>query len=375
MKFCKLIFFILAIISIFTNCSNNKVIENCTNQNNVMTYASQIKLWEYNGYRIAEIKNPWDSTKNLGRYILVPKEGKLPDDLDSNDIIIRTPISSALVYTSVHAGALVELGVEDIITGVIDASFYKIEKVTAGLQNGSIINAGNSDAPIIEKIIELSPEAILLSVYQGMDNTIIDKLGIPQIKFTDNMEQTPLGRAEWIKFIGALTHTDSLANKIFKEVEENYTKLCCLTSNVERRPRILVENMYQGIWYVSGGGSYQAQIIKDAGGDYIWSDNSSTGSLNLSFEQVYDKAYDADIWLLKVFGYDLTYDILEATDKRNIEFKATKTGGVYYANTAEVNLFEEFPFHPDLLLKDYIKIFHPYLLSDHNLRYFKQMQY
>lgn len=372
-RYISAIFAFLILVSSCNSTERNRPTQINTSENR-MKYASQIGIWDYDRYSIAEIRNPWDSTKLLARYILVPQNAGIPTDVDKNDIVIRTPLSSALVYTSVHAGAIKELGEVDIVTGVVDADFYKIPEIIEGLKQNKVVNAGSSSTPVAEKIIELSPDAILLSIYQGMDTKIIDKLGVPQIKFTDNMEQTPLGRAEWIKFIGALTATEAKADSIFSEVERNYLELCNLTRGIAKRPKVLVENMYQGVWYVSGGGSYQASMIKDAGGDYAWADDNSTGSLNLSFEQVFDKAYDADIWLLKVFGYDLTYDRLKETDVRNIQFKAANSGGVYYANTAEVNLFEEFPFHPDMMLKDYIKIFHPQTLPDYTPRYFKQMK-
>lgn len=361
------------VMLLLANCSTAEKQGN-DDINNKMKYASQISIWEHDYYNIAEIKNPWDTTKILSRYILVSKDLDVPTPvIKADDIIIKTPIESALVYTSVHAGALKELGNIDIVKSVVDAAFYKIPEIISGLENGTIIDAGNSDAPITERVIDSSPEAIFMSIYQGMDSRIIDKLGIPQIKFTDNFEQTPLGRAEWIRFFGMLTDSEEVADSIFSEVEKNYTELTKLSQKTISKPKIMVENMYQGIWYVSGGNSYQARMIKDAGGNYAWGDDTSTGSLNLSFEQVLDKAFDADIWLLKVFGYDLTYDKLKEIDIRNTAFNAVESGGVYYANTAKVNLFEEFPYHPDLLLKDYIKIFHPDLLPDYSLRYFKQM--
>lgn len=364
--------FIIFALILLCACSKTHKEGTIGNNENIMKHASQLIMNENDGFTVVKIKNPSDSSEILAKYILVSKSQPIPENLPEG-VVIRTPISSALVYTSVHAGVLKELGEIDIVKAVVDAMFYKIPEIKDGLSTGNIADVGNSASPVIEKIIELSPEVIMLSVYDGMNSATVENLGIPILRFTDNFEKTPLGRAEWIKFFGALTEKKSPADSIFNEVKNRYESLAKLADKTVNRPKVLVENMYQGIWYVSGGDSYQAKMIKDAGGNYAWADDKSTGSLNLSFEQVYDCAADADIWLLKVFGKDLTKAELKAMDERNLLFKAVDNGGVYYANTSEVNLFEEFPFHPELQLADYIKIFHPELLSDHKMRYFKNM--
>lgn len=365
--------FIVLCFLIFVGCEKrNSSPANISSVENSMKYSSQLILQDKGDYTIATVKNPLDTTKSLATYLLIPTGMDLPPNLPDGTIV-RTPLKSLLVYTSVYAAALKELGEIDIVKGVADATFYKIPEIVDGLVNKTITDVGSTTNPIVEKVVELSPDAIMLSIYDGMNTKTIDNLGIPILRFTDNFEQTPLGRAEWIKFIGELTSERQKADSIFSEVERSYNELVNIVSQVKNRPTVLVDNMYQGVWYVSGGNSYNATMIKDAGGDYLWKDDTSIGSLSLSFEQVYDKAWNADIWMLKLFGEELTKERLIAIDERNELFGAVKNGGVYYSNTAEVNLFEEFPFHPELLLKDYIKIFHPQLMPDFQMRYFKKM--
>lgn len=355
-----------------TGCKNSVSNDSIEGQQ-LIKYSSLLKMNKQGDMIHVKVVNPWDTTENLATYLLVPEACDI-SSIDTEETIIKTPVSSLLVYTSVYASAIKELGMIDVVTGVTDSQFYKIPEISSGLKSGKVIDAGKSDSPIKERIIDLSPEAIMLTIYQGMESEGVDRLGIPVLKFVDNMEVTPLGRAEWIKLIGALVGKEVEADSIFTKVEREYMQYSSIVAQAKQNPpTVMVENMYQGVWYVSGGGSYQAAMIRDAGGDYIWKDDKSRGSLNLSFEQVYDKAHDADIWLLKLFGEDLTKDILRDMDERNMQFKAANEGGVYYANTAEVNMFEEFPFHPQLMLKDYIKIFHPSLMPDYTLRYFKQM--
>lgn len=365
--------FIMLCCLILVGCEkHNSSPANMSSAKNSMKYSSQLILQDKDDYTIATVKNPLDTTKSLATYLLIPTDMDLPSNLPEGTIV-RTPLKSLLVYTSVYAAALKELGEIDIVKGVADAAFYKIPEIVDGLANKTIIDVGSTTNPIVEKVVELSPDAIMLSIYDGMNTKTIDNLGIPILRFTDNFEQTPLGRAEWIKFIGELTCERQKADSIFSEVERRYNELVNIVSQVKNRPTVLVDNMYQGVWYVSGGNSYNATMIKDAGGDYLWKNDTSIGSLSLSFEQVYDKAWNADIWMLKLFGEELTKEHLISMDERNELFSAVKNSGVYYSNTAEVNLFEEFPFHPELLLKDYIKIFHPQLMPDFQMRYFKKM--
>lgn len=340
---------------------------------NEMVHSSLLTMYKSQGNTRVDIKNPWDSTSLLASYILVGDGAETPDH-DAEVQVIKVPVKSLVVYTSVHAGALKELGKIGVVTGVADAQFYKIPEIVEGLKSSAIVDVGKTDAPVAERIIDLNPDAIMLSLYQGMNLNAVKNLNIPLLQMVDNMETTPLGRAEWIKFLGELTGNRAKADSIFESVEKEYLTIKEKAQSAQsKNPKVLVENMYQGVWYVSGGSSYQATMIKDAGGDYAWVDDKSSGSLFLSFEQVFDKAHDADVWLLKVYNQELSRDAMQAMDSRNMLFDAVNNGGVFYSNTAESALFEEFPFHPELMLKDYIEIFHPEVFDDFTPRYFKQM--
>ena len=84
---------------------------------------------------------------------------------------------------------------------------------------------------------------------------------------------------------------------------------------------------------------------------------------------------DADLWLVTTYGRRLTakdfLDIYEHNDK----FAAYVNHGVYYVDSSQAGIFEETPFHPDLLLKEYVKLFHPELLPGYQLKYYRQMEY
>lgn len=370
MKQLRFTLILIASMFLAVACTGNKSGKAGTdNDNNVMQYAKMLRMYDHDGYTLAEILSPQDSTKVTSRFILLPEGAEKPAANNATQVI-TVPLKSAIVYSSVHAAAMNELGQSGCIKGVADASYFKLPFVLNGIDNGTITDIGSSTSPSTEKIIDLNPQAIIVNQYEGADLKGIDRLGIPVIQMAENLENTPLGRAEWIKFIGALTGERAKADSIFAAVEKHYTDLRGQAAVSSNRPKVLTENMYQGVWYVPGGASYKARMIADAGGIYPWADDKSAGSLNLSFEQVLDRAQDADYWLLQVFGVELSRTALLKMDSRYASFQAVDKGGVYYCDTQATFIFEETPFHPDRLLEDYIAIFSG---KTGSLHYFKPM--
>lgn len=206
-----------------------------------------------------------------------------------------------------------------------------------------------------------------------MDSQGVSGRNVKYVKFAENLESTPLGRAEWLRFIGLLTGEEQRADSIFNKTVENYEALKKKVAAVEKKPKVISETMYEGVWYMAAGDSYAARLLSDAGADFPWASNKGTGSLSLSFEEVLAKGGDASYWLIKAFG-PMTKQKLLASDKRYSRFKALDAGGVYYSDTSSSRYFEDTPFHPDRLLKDYLIIFHPELLPGDTLTYFRQLQ-
>lgn len=359
---------------LFCSCSGGKSSDNATISGDTLTVeTSLLTIVDCGEYTIADVVNPWDTTQLLGKYILIDRNAPQPDNLPEGTIV-KVPVRSSIVYSSVHAGAIEEIGAIDAITGVCDAQYYKMPAIVDRLKSGKIMDAGNSMSPSVERIVELSPEAILASPFQNAGHGAIEQLHIPIIECADYMETTPLARAEWIKLFGELYGNRAAADSIYRSVASRYRDLAQSALSVSEKPTVVSEMIIDGVWYVPGGRSYAARLFADAGADYPWSDDSSTGSLQLDFSAVYDRAHDADIWLIKTYGINLTLADLKASYSLNARMKAFSTGGVYASNTATASLFEDFPFHPDLLLKEYINIFHPGLLPDSTLRYFQRVE-
>lgn len=336
--------------------------------------SSLLTLVDCGDYVVADVKNPWDSTRLLHRYILLPDSVSVPDALPEGTLV-RTPLKNSLVYSGVHAGAIRELGAIDAVKGVADAAYFTMAEIGEGLRDGSVTDVGSSMSPDVEKVTLLGPDAILASPYQNSSYGVIESLGIPIIECADYMESTPLGRAEWIRLLGELYGRRAEADSIYRHVAHDYSGLASRVASVTLRPKVITERVMNGVWFVPGGRSYMSRLITDAGGFNPWEDTADAGSLQLDFSSVFDKAYDADIWLIRNYGPGLTLSELKNSYALNSRLKAFEKGDVYVADTSVSTLFDDFPFHPEKLLREYIILFHgsDYAGAD-TTQYYKRIQ-
>lgn len=338
------------------------------------TYAELLTLVDCGDYTVAAVRDPWDSTRMLGRYIIVDRDRELPDGLPEGEVV-RVPLENSIVYSDVHARAIGEVGGIKGVRGVAEAAYFKTDEIVAGLADGSVTDIGSAMSPSVERIVEMNPDAILTSPYQNAGHGAIGQTGATIIECADYMESTPLGRAEWIKLLGKLYGGADKADSIFARTCDRYDALRMKAAAVSTMPKVVTEQVTDGVWYVPGGRSYMARLLGDAAVIYPWSDDTSTGSLQLDFATVFDRAHDAKFWLIRTWGHDLTLSELKSNNRLNAEMDAFNRGGVYAANTAEVPLFEDFPFHPDRLLREYLAIFHPYIMQgDTTLTYYKRVK-
>ncbi|MCC8133419.1 MAG: ABC transporter substrate-binding protein [Tannerellaceae bacterium] len=337
-------------------------------------YATGYTVQSFEKYTQVEIHDPWDSTRILQRYLLVDRQQAIPANLPKGTIV-PVPIQNIVVYTSVHASIIDQLGEADKIVGVCEPQYMDTPSVREGLRSGRIADLGESMAPNIEKIIDIEAEIIIASPFQNAGYGAAEKIGIPIIEGADYMESHPLGRAEWGRFYGLLLGKSYEADSIFRGTEQRYLALKELAATGTDRPTVISEKKYGSFWYVPAGDSYTAHFFEDAGADYIFKDIPGAGSHPLSFETVLDEGIHADFWLIKYnMAEDMTYKDLRGEYNPYENFDAYRKRNVYGCNTGKVPYYEEFPIHPDLFLKDLIRIFHPQLLPDHELRYYKPMQ-
>ena len=380
--FC--IFLIIAVLSTLVSCKGGSTASFSEEEDIELRYAKLITLRQGDGYVVAEVLNPWKKTSDsngggeiLHRYVLVPRDAEVPtfNFQPSTFNLIRTPLQKAIVYTSVHTSLFDELGNYDAIKGVCDKEYMYLDKISRDVANGKIIDCGLGTSPDLEKIIDLNPDAILLSPFENAGSYgKLGKLGIPIIECADYMENSALGRAEWMRFYGMLIGKEKEADSLFLAVEKDYNATKALVKDAKHKPTVVTEKKYGSTWYVAGANSTVGGLLRDAGANYVFNDEPTSGSVPYSPEVVFDRAQQADIWMFKYNqAVDITSEQLSMEWGNYSKMKAFRNGNVYHCNLSLVPYYEETPFHPNILLKDYVKIFHPEVLKDYQLRYYKPL--
>ena len=375
----KYIVFILTAIYIVLTCpacKNNRNATPHTESGDTISlrYSDILHIVTHKDYTTVTMCNPWDTLKALHTYILIDKNKPAPSQLPEGTVI-QTPLENSLVYSSVHCSILEELHALNCIKGVCDIKYIRQSAILGKYRKGEIIDAGNSMSPDIEKIIEMNPDAILLSPFENSGGYgQIEKLNVPIIECADYMESTPLGRAEWMRFFGMLFDREKEADSLFHHIENGYLALKKIAATAKEKPTVFSELKSGSAWYVAGGRSSVGQLFKDAGADYIFSYLPESGSVPLSFETVFDKCQHAEFWFIKYNQkYDKTYRELKTEYAPYAHFDAFKKQNIYGCNTKNIDFYEKTPFHPESLLKDYIKIFHPSLLEGYRPKYFSKL--
>lgn len=337
-------------------------------------YAQGFRVHPYPDHTRVEVVNPWDTAKVLRTYILVDKRRPLPDPLPAGTLV-RTPLEKVAAYSSVHCGVMDALGVHKPLAGVCESRYIDIDFVKQGLKDGSIADLGEAFSPDVEKLIALAPEAIFTTPIENLSYGRVEKIGIPLIECTDYMETSPLGRTDWVRFYGLFFGREEQADSLMDRVAADYTEIRDLASRAAARPRVLTETKTGSAWYVPGGRSYAAALLRDAGADYPWSGDPHTGSVPLSPETVLEKGVDADIWILKYNRPEnMTYTDFAHENPSYRNFAPYKNKRIFACNTGEAPYYEDLPTRPDLILKDLVWVFHPELLPDHTPRYFHRME-
>lgn len=325
----------------------------------ILELASHITINETPHSYHVRIANPWKKGTLLHTYTFTDS---LPTDYSFNRNVntVHIPLKRVVVMTNSLAHLMVELGVEDCIAGVCEPEYISDTLIRARLADGTIVDCGNSMYPTIEKIMSLHPDAIMVSPFEGTGYGQLEKLGIPLLECADYMETSPLARAEWIRFYGRLFGAAATADSLYGQVSHDYNSLKEIASKTVMRPKVMLDTRSGSAWYVAGGGSTIGRMIADAGAEYLFADNDGSGSVPLSFETVFEKAQDADVWLLKnSSSVPLTYNLLESDFKSYASFKPFRERNIWVCDVNQVPYFELSSFHPEMLLSDFISIFHP----------------
>ncbi len=340
--------------------------------------AKGFSITKFNGYSILKVKTPWPGAENELVYLLKEQGTGVPEDIHY-DQVIEVPIKKVIVTSTTHIPALEALETENSLVGFPGLNYISSTKTRARIANQQISELGQNEDLNTEVLIELSPDAVIGFSINASNKSYetVQKTGIPVIYNGDWTEQTPLGKAEWIKFFGVLYGKENKAEKIFNQIKYEYLSAKELAKNADYSPKVISGSMYNDKWYMPYGNSWQARFIKDANGRYLYADTQGDGSLSLAFESVLEKAEDAEIWVSS--GQFTSYEQLFNESSHYHRFKAVKNKNVYSVSltqgeTGGILFYELGPQRPDLILKDLVSIFHPELEIDHEPVFYKALK-
>ena len=206
----------------------------------------------------------------------------------------------------------------------------------------------------------------------------LKELGIPYIYMGDYLEESPLGKAEWMVVAGEVAGRRKEAREAFGDIPERYDavkKRLQSAAEPAEPAKAILNSPYGGAWYVPDENSYMVRLLKDAGAEPMAV--SSRGGTTIDMEEAYQKASDADYWLNVGSGIGSIEELKSRLPKFS-GVKAVKDGKVYDSTLLSTpgggnDFYESGVLNPDLVLRDMIKIFHPELV-DEPFIYYKKLE-
>lgn len=345
-----------------------------------VSYASGFDVEYHKHYKVVSVSNPWQGAQESFRYILLQCGAPAPTSVEGT--VIEVPVSNIVAMSTTYLPTIQDLGLIDKLIGLDSHLWTTNAAVRARISSGHIAEIGSGAAVNVELTLDLDPALVMTygTGYSDFDtHPILQQAGIPVVLNGDFVEQDPLGRAEWMKFIALFFNREADAVAQFEAVSAEYNAIAELTSSRTQRPSVLLGSVYNGTWYVAAGESYMAKMLDDAGASYPWTGQGNVGALPLDFESVFAAAADVDFWLNPDNSFWFSVENVLESDPRYGGFEPLERGHLYN-NNAIVNenggnaYYEEGAAHPERVLKDLVKILHPDLLPDHELRFYQQVQ-
>ena len=376
------IFIVLTCALLLMACDGKKATESEKNHDQPILagikYATGFRVHAVGNSRLVEVIYPFQGASSGYYYLLVPR-GEKPPASAVEAQVIYTPVESIVCTSTTHIPLLDYLGETDKLVGFPTTDYISSDKMRRRIERGRVVELGIDKGLNLERLAMLKPGLVMGYTMSGDYGQFrkVEDLGIPVVINGEYLEQHPLGRAEWIKFMALFFNREKEADSVFSAIEKNYLEARAALAGQSTRPTVLSGIVYGDAWFLPAGQNYAAKLFRDAGCKYLWEDTKGNGFLELSFESVYEKAHNADLWigtgtyesLAEIGAADARYSRFEAFKKRliyNYDARKGAKGG---------NEFLELGYlRPDLILMDLIKIAHPSLLPDHNLFFHRKLQ-
>jgi len=337
-------------------------------------YAQGFSLNYVDGIWLADLQDPQREESQSFHYALVPAGASLKD-IPQGYEAVQIPVTRVICMTSLQLSSFIRLDRLDAVAGITSTRHLFNEEMNRRLSDGRTRKIGIEGNFDNEVIMAIDPDIILISPFKRGGYDALRSVDITLVPHLGYKETTPLGQAEWIKFAGLLLGEEHRADSIFRGIESRYLALASLAADAEPRPVVFSGELQGGNWYAVGGQSFLARIFHDAGADYFLKDDPHSGGFTMDYEVVYSQAANADYWrIVNSYQGDYSYKVLAESDARYTDFKAYRDHGVIYCNMSRKPFYESMPMEPDLVLSDFIKVFHPDLLPDYTPHYYELLK-
>lgn len=330
-----------------------------------------------NGYEL-EVFNPWQGAKNVNyKYKLIERQQLSKTDSAENAIPI--PISRAICLSTTHIAYIDQLNSSATIVGVSGSDFVSSSAVRRLISEGKVSDVGYEQSINYELVLSLKPD-VVFSYGVGAEAAgylhKLHDLDIPVVFVGDYLETSPLGKAEWLKFFGAMLGREKMADSLFTIIENDYVDTRSIVENSQTKPNVFINLPWNDTWYFPGGNSYMANLIRDAGGNYLLSHLDGNSSHPFSIESALVKGMEADVWI-NTGSAESLHEISSNFPQLKV-LPVIKSGNVYNSVKRTNNLggndfYESGAVKPNLILKDLVKIFYPDSI-EHELVYFQKLE-
>ncbi|MCJ8288596.1 MAG: ABC transporter substrate-binding protein [Crocinitomicaceae bacterium] len=371
----KLILFLLTIVLLVNSCQENQPSSiDLSNKKDLTSKINEtpteVKVEFAENFHVRAVKGGYELE------LLDPNSHEVEstytltfDHSKKGDKVIHLPVEHIAALSQTSVGMLSKLNALETITGISKIDYVYSPEIKKRFKAGEISEFGDETSAPIEKIVKSNTKLI---IYSGFGSEFdgkgkLKKLGIQSIPNYEWRETHPLGRAEWIKFLGILIDKPTEANAIFEEIKSNYEDLRWKTRDLDDFPKVISGNFYSDQWTAPAGNSYMAILFQDAGAEYMYKSSNGTGSVFLPIEKVVFENRKTDYWLNP--GVSSKAILSEMNPKA--QFIGAYDHGIY-CYSHEMNKFWEMSaIEPDFLLADFIHIFHPDFEPNSELHFYK----
>lgn len=371
--------FVIIMLAILASCKTGTTrIDDFSQPLFTPAYASgfEIKGAEDKKSVLITVTNPWQGADSIVTNLLITRNNEAaPDGFDGQ--ILNGDARRIVAMSSTHIAMLDALGADSRVVGVSGIDYITNPDIQA--RRDSIGDVGYEGNINYELLLSLDPDIVLLYGVNGaspMENKL-KEFGIPYMYVGDYLEDSPLGKAEWLIAVAEVTGDRDAGTEIFGDIASRYNILKdSVESNTAHTPSVMINTPYGESWFMPSAKSYMARLINDAGGKYIYTGNTGNSSMPIDMEHAYLLVSQADIWI-NTGSADSLEDLKSACPK--FEGTSCVTNGHVYNNTLRTNnaggndFFESAIVNPDLVLRDLTRIFHPELVKD-DFVYYKQLK-